>query len=151
MPSAGSRAPTFPLRAHTGRTAWRSSARRFLSALLPWESAAGVLPLPWERAGERVAPPSDRLGQRRRRGAQRMRPGLAQLLRGSVSPQRAERVHAMVPRRAHVRAAVADHHRAGAVQPVMRQEVREQVALVLARAVELAAVHLDEMRREAES
>jgi hypothetical protein len=47
-------------------------------------------------------------------------------------------------------AAVADHHGSRRIEPVLGEEVREEFALVLARAVELAAVHRDEVRVERE-
>ena len=56
----------------------------------------------------------------------------------------------MVARGNHVHAAISDHHRASRGDPVVRQQVREEIALVLARAVELATVHGLEVRVERE-
>ena len=68
----------------------------------------------------------------------------------SVAPEDADGPRSVVACRDHVGAAVPDHRRHARIEAVVRQQVGEQVALVLPRAVEFASVHRLEVRVERE-
>src|SRR5258705_6889 len=89
---------------------------------------------------------------RKKRGvfAQEVRPRFVELFGGAVAPEGPDRGEPVVARGTHIRAAITDHHRALRVEAVLGKQVPEQVVLVLARAVELAAVDGHEMRVERE-
>src|ERR1700756_2016738 len=75
-------------------------------------------------------------------------PPLYQLIPAAETIEHAERPHAVVARADNIMAAVADHQRGGRVDTRFGQRVLQQIALVDARAVELRAEHMLEIRAE---
>src|SRR5881394_4375773 len=79
-----------------------------------------------------------------------MRSRVVELFARAVAPQRSNARQSVMACRIHVDSTIANHDRSSRVERMLGEEVREELALQLARAVELAAMHRDEVRVQAE-